>query len=215
MITEATDYAYEAGQMRLLGDVLNMRALLYRRQQRFEDALQTHYTSLEYWLLSGNYYGIQGFYHNLACWCSDSAKSLPTENADGKQALIHAAIQCANTSMTMCNKYDIGQNSRLTEVLLADLHAECGDFGKAIESAKAAWKGATSTGSRYEMAMAAYKILKLHLWRKQYSEAGPRPPPPSRLDSRSGRIAVLSALGNRLACGSRALDVGLDSRSKY
>lgn len=171
LITEATDYAYEAGQMRLLGDVMNMRALLYRRQRRFEDALQAHYTSLEYWLLSGHYYGIQSFYHNLACWCLDSAKNLPAEDDDGKQALIQSAIRCADTSVGICKQYDIGHNTRLSEILLADLHAECGDFKKAMDSASAAWEGAESTGSRYEMAMAAYKILKLRLWRRQYEEA--------------------------------------------
>src|SRR5437764_4050802 len=114
---------------------------------------------------------MQRYYQSLACWCLEWTKALSIENFDDRQSLIKSAVRCADTSANICKQYDIGQNSRMTEILLADLYAELGDFNKAMDSARAAWVGAGSTGSRYEMAMAAYKIVKLLLWRRQYEQA--------------------------------------------
>jgi tetratricopeptide (TPR) repeat protein len=171
LITEGLRLAGESGQARLLGDVRNMRALLYRRQRKFKEALAAHYAALEYWLLSGHFYGIQSFYHNLACLCADQAKALSPPQTEKKRALTEAAIRCAESCIKMCKALDIGQNSKLTELLLADLYAEQGNFKTAIQFVARAWRDATKTESRYEAAMAAYTILKLRLWQKQYPKA--------------------------------------------
>jgi tetratricopeptide (TPR) repeat protein len=168
LISEAMEFAFQAGQARVLGDVLNLRSLLYRRQKRFAEALRCHCTALEYWIVSGHHYGIQSFYHNLACWCAEYAES---SSEVEKEQLLEAAIRCAKRCVQMCNMYGIGQNTKLSEILLAGLYAKRGAFDDAMKFADLAWNGASSTGSRYEMAMAAYNILKLHLWRKNFKVA--------------------------------------------
>lgn len=141
-VSQGVDEVGALGHLKLLGQLLSLRSLLLRRRRRFADALHDLSVAAECFAAEADVYHLFSVYHNLSCLVAERAAG--DSDDVRRQESLRQAIVYARRSDDYCRRYAVGQNSIVTRLLLASLHARLGEYEVAAEWAQRARTDAVS-----------------------------------------------------------------------
>ncbi len=125
-LQKALDALEGGGHLRVLGQILSLRALLRARVGRFEEAFHDLQVAGDYWLIEGDLYNLFSVYHNVGYILIKQADA--AGNASLREKVLRDAIFCCSKSDTYCRQFKVAQNSVISLIQLAALHTRVGEF---------------------------------------------------------------------------------------
>jgi len=152
------------GHNRIIGDIYNGRAELYRLNNDLDRAEQYYRRALDAWLLADYTYGIQAIYSNLASLLLARAEDVPRQPhpQNAQDAYLASALSLAQSCLSICSKFGIGDDHAETELLLCDIYLRLGDKATALGIAQQTLRHAYELNNQYIVQRCAATISRLN-----------------------------------------------------
>lgn len=149
------------GHLRVRGQLLTVRSLIRRRQNRYELALQDLWSSAECAFVDSDWLTLMSTYQNLSYLAEELAdkSTAPQERED----LIEFALQCSDRNSQLRRQLGLGFNTVVTDIHRAHLLGRMGRYDQAIDVAEQAFESARKTRNWPNVEDAHFEMVSLRL----------------------------------------------------
>jgi len=147
----------------LLGNVYNGLGLLARRDEDYQEALTLFRTGLDYWCRINYSYGIQAVYANIGIVHKAWGDHLRGHHLpDCAKGQYRQATEWLSRCIDFAASARLGEDTSIAQAVLADVHLELGEMGRAWAMAHAAREAAERAGNHLDLAEAILMLGRLH-----------------------------------------------------
>ncbi|BCS34411.1 hypothetical protein TBR22_A36380 [Luteitalea sp. TBR-22] len=125
--------ASDFGFLRLQGQALNLRSLIWRTRGMYPDSLRDLLHAARLFVVEGDLQHLFAVYHNLACVVSVEAMAETDDSR--RRARLRVALAYSQRHESYCHRYAIGRNSVLNKLLQIGLLRQLGERDAALRLA--------------------------------------------------------------------------------